>query len=132
MARPEPPPVPVEKVTADPADIALLGCVLADRQGVTWTLAPALAAALHHDGPVVVEAFQLWDFLNAADPEEVYDLDEAEETTHERMDVRAHHRLEAAFYRQAPLAAAVTTALMDAEVAFWTAPDGPAGPGGPA
>ncbi|MFF3442311.1 hypothetical protein [Streptosporangium sp. NPDC002721] len=50
-----------------------------------------------------------------ADPELVHDLDGAGNATRRRMDVQAHHRLEAAPYAQAPLTAAAMNAPADAE-----------------
>ncbi|WP_327581697.1 hypothetical protein OHA25_37785 [Nonomuraea sp. NBC_00507] len=111
-----------ETVTVDPTDIALLTCVLADHHHTTWLLAPDLVAALDHDGPVIVQAHQFWLLLGEADPELVYDLNGAEDATHERMDVQAHHRLEPALHVQAPLTAAMN-ALMDAEFLFCNAQD---------
>ncbi|MFI7135782.1 hypothetical protein ACIBQ1_59765 [Nonomuraea sp. NPDC050153] len=112
-----------ETVTVNPADIALLTCVLADHQRTVWMPAPDLAAALNHDGPVIVQACRLWLLLGEADPELVCDLDGAEDATHERMDVQAHHRLEAALYAQAPLTAAAMNALADAEFILRDAED---------
>ncbi|MBF8186410.1 hypothetical protein ITP53_11760 [Nonomuraea sp. K274] len=71
-----------------------------------------------------MQARQLWALLDQADPELVYDLDRTEDATPERMDTQAHHRLEATFYRQAPLTAAAMNALMDAESVLRQAEDG--------
>jgi len=117
------PAAEAEMVSVDPADIALLTCVLADHQSSVWTPAPGLATALEHDEPVIVQAHQLWLLLGEADPELVYDLDGVENATHERMDVQAHHRLEAALYTQAPLTAAAMNALADAELILRNAED---------
>jgi hypothetical protein len=75
------PAAAAEMVTVDPTDIALLTCVLADHQRTAWTLTPGLTTAFDHDGPVMVQAHQLWLLLGEADPELVYDLDGAEDAT---------------------------------------------------